>query len=204
MKTRFHGLLVVAILVTPVGSKAHSAADPILRVEVDFRADSDLPSARVAAARTLAADVYREIGVEIDWVIGMGETGQDPPARGVWRRIVINPSAAEAFPQAVADMRVVGIAPRGPREPGRVAYVFYEAVVNAARRWGTPVSSMLGYTIVHELAHLLLPGEGHDNTGVMRKRWGLDDLHQIRRRALMFDEHERALIRGYLLSQTQP
>jgi hypothetical protein len=55
----------------------------------------------------------------------------------------------------------------------------------------TDVAMLLGVVIAHELGHLLL-GPGHTPTGVMRSRWGSQDLRALSQRHLKFSREQQA------------
>jgi hypothetical protein len=52
---------------------------------------------------------------------------------------------------------------------------------------------LLGYTIAHELGHLLI-GAGHRPSGIMRASWGKPELEALNHRRLKFNDWERAAI----------
>jgi len=52
---------------------------------------------------------------------------------------------------------------------------------------------VLGYTMAHELGHLLI-GPGHRSDGIMRAAWGRQELESLKRRHLTFNAWERSAI----------
>jgi predicted Zn-dependent protease len=56
---------------------------------------------------------------------------------------------------------------RAARETAR-AYIFMKRLEHAARRQGRDFNAVLGRVLAHEVGHLLLPGRGHSNRGIMR------------------------------------
>ena len=52
---------------------------------------------------------------------------------------------------------------------------------------------LLGYTMAHELGHLLI-GPGHRANGIMRAAWGRKEIQALHQRRLKFQQAERAVI----------
>jgi hypothetical protein len=78
---------------------------------------------------------------------------------------------AKALPQASTD--ALGIA--GSKGGEAVAFVFYDRMV-ALRTQANSLASIVGRVLAHEIVHVLLPGEGHSDFGLMRGQWSTDDL----------------------------
>ena len=186
------GGIVLAALVR--GGSLEAAA-----LVVDLRLQADVPPRTVAVAEEVAAALFRDIGVTIAWTTADSSDEYDPHLP--WRRIVVVDSPTAAYPAALAANRVLGVSPRAFDEPGRVGIVFYERVLRTSQQARISSSSLLGYTIAHETAHLLLPA-GHAETGVMRGSWSGADLHRIATRVLAFDLPCAALIRNRLADFT--
>jgi hypothetical protein len=135
-----------------------------------------LPPALLANAEVLAADVYRDIGVAIDWT-GCGE---DDGA------LEVDLMKRDEIGEPVADVTL------GFAEPGTsVATVLYDRVAKFARRYGLKGDVLLGYAIAHEVGHLLLPPHSHSIAGVMR---ATIDLDKAAARKLHFTTEQGALI----------
>jgi hypothetical protein len=131
----------------------------------------------LAKAEVIAADVYRDIGVAIEWK----EICSDA-------RLAVHLVASAA---ADADPTVDELA-LGYAQPGtRSATVLFDRVATFARRFGVKREVLLGYSIAHEMGHLLLPPNSHSISGVMRASLNLD-LAATRR--LRFTREQGALI----------
>lgn len=71
-----------------------------------------------------------------------------------------------------------------PSRPPRVlasAFIFYDRVV-ALQTSTSLLQTMLGRVVAHEMIHLLLPGQEHYHSGLMRGDWNQDDLRFTSRR----------------------
>jgi hypothetical protein len=64
------------------------------------------------------------------------------------------------------------------------AYVFYDRVAEWARHGEISAHRLLGYTIAHELGHLLLGAGSHSPTGIMSGRWTPKDFTMMARDSL--------------------
>jgi len=74
-----------------------------------------------------------------------------------------------------------------------VSYVRAQEISNAEIE---NVECLLGYAMVHELGHVLMPGRPHTADGIMRADWDSVDLSRISQGSLSFRADEKALIRA--------
>jgi hypothetical protein len=56
------------------------------------------------------------------------------------------------------------------------------------------VSALLAHVMVHEIAHILQGVSQHSEEGMMKQRWALRDLLDMKRRSLSFSMHDILLI----------
>lgn len=136
-------------------------------------------------AQQVAAEVYRDAGVEIDWADNECHSGD-----GVF---AVNITSHQMEATVVSD-HTLGFAESGTQG----ATVLYDRVKKFARRYRVNRGIMLGYVIAHELGHLLLPPNAHSLTGVMR---GIIDLQRASERQLRFTPEQGALILRKLATQ---
>jgi hypothetical protein len=155
---------------TNIGAAYHVPVVVCIREEV--------PNAFMRLAQEVAGDVYRNAGIELEWVVN-----DCHPDDGVF---AVNITSREMAGVPVSD-ETVGFAESG----SRAATVLYDRVMKFARRYHIDRGVMLGYTIAHELGHLLLPAKSHSMKGVMR---GSLDIHLASKRQLRFTAQEGALI----------
>jgi hypothetical protein len=80
---------------------------------------------------------------------------------------------------------------------GYIADVYYPAIQALSETSQPGVGSLIGYTIAHEIGHLLL-GPEHRPRGIMRARWGQDELRALAQRSLGFDKADRVRLRERL------
>jgi hypothetical protein len=77
-----------------------------------------------------------------------------------------------------------------------VVSLFYDAVTDVARRYGSPRDEILAVGLAHELGHALLPAPSHASTGIMQARWEGDDIRHATVGSLAFGEAEAERIRA--------
>jgi hypothetical protein len=67
-----------------------------------------------------------------------------------------------------------------------------------ARGLGVPHHLVLGMTMAHEVAHLLLPNNGHSPSGIMRDSWTQSDYKKAGLGQLFFTKEQARLMRDAL------
>jgi predicted Zn-dependent protease len=134
-----------------------------------------VPAPLLEKAEQIAADVYRDIGVAIEW----SEECRDDAL------------AVHLIPTSAAGIAVNNIT-LGFAEPGGfTASVLSDRLVSFSRRYGVKRDALLGYTIAHELGHLLLPPHSHSHEGLMRSNL---DVERANAKRLRFTQEQGALI----------
>jgi len=147
------GLLVTAVSTGPdTPAFAHDSQTPV-HLSVAMCGAAHVPPAVMAGAMDIAAGVYRDVGVVIDW---MTDDCDD-------EHLVVHLILRGDITTDVSDVTV------GFAQPGTsAAMVLYDRIEVFARRHRLKRDRMLGYAIAHELGHLLLPPNSHSLTGVMQ------------------------------------
>lgn len=110
--------------------------------------------------------------------------------------------AFRSSPADRAGERALGSTSIANRTVQNFAYLHYNSIAKTASdhaaEWQT--YQILGYTIAHELGHLLLGGE-HTRRGVMRGVWGSSDLLLMSKREIKFTTEERGRIQQALVAR---
>ena len=156
----------IAILLTAASwcaaTSAHAADAPAaLHVSVAVCDADDVPPELLDVAERIAGEVYREIGVTIDWT----DSACDVDERG----LSVNVISRQTCGAAVSDL-TLGFAESGSSD----ATVLYDRVEAFAHRYHVRREVLLGYVMAHELGHLLLPPNSHSPAGLMRAAIDLD------------------------------
>jgi hypothetical protein len=63
---------------------------------------------------------------------------------------------------------------------------------------------ILGHIMAHEIGHLLLPGNGHSVSGIMRGHWSRAEWALIQQGRLNFAPEQSRFLRAELLNRVQP
>lgn len=164
---------VLLCLVLSASAKDHprlgSQSTPALQVFVyGFPRLSPL---LVKAAEAEAGRILRPASIRLDWVNCISNaTASQCSAHRLPAELTIR-ILPKALPQASAT--ALGIA--APSSDNAAAFLFYDRIV-ALRTDTRVLFSVLGRVLAHEVTHLLLPGEGHSDQGLMRAEWSTDDL----------------------------
>jgi hypothetical protein len=149
-------VLLVTAASCGAAASAQAADAPVrLRVAVAVCDAQNAPPEILASAKQVVSDVYRAIGVAIEWS-GAGCAADE-------HSLTLNMIARDASGLSVTN-ETLGFA-----EPGTsVATILYDRIVVFARRFHVKRDVLLGYAMAHELGHLLLPPNSHSTEGVMR------------------------------------
>ncbi len=152
--------LVAGVTLNLAGSTAWAKA-PVILVSIDSHAA--IPPDAVEQAKEYAAGVYSAAGLSVAWEHQATMTTQ-PSALRVTVAL-LSGSAEERIAEEIgASKSTLGFAPDGSRR----AYIFGRRIVVHALSTGEPIGLVLGRVLAHELGHLLLPRQGHSETGIMR------------------------------------
>jgi len=191
-------LLSAGLFVVDGASRADAGDVPTIRVRVyDY---AGIVTDTLSEAQHLAANYYTAIDVGIDWAPTFGPHGRKEGDKENDRLqdfsiIVLSRSMAARRPWPPGAIGTAIVTPEGG---GKIAYVLYDRLRDAAASAGWPVKELLGVVIAHELAHLMLPPGSHSAEGLMRKGWDVAELRQFHADSLAFTPDQSVLIRERL------
>ena len=186
------------LLADGISSQADAGDTPPIRVRVyDY---AGVAPELLSEAQRQASRFYTAIEVAIDWAPtfnprGRKETAQEHDRPQDFTIIVLSRSMVSRRPWPAGALGTAVVAPEGG---GRIAYVLYDRLKDAAANAGWPVNELLAVVIAHELAHLLLPPGSHSPDGLMRKGWDVAELRRFQASSLAFTPEQTALIRERL------
>lgn len=197
-------VLILASLPTPALAWPSPRGNPgleqdSLTLAIRFHNYANVPEERVREGILRVNRIYRQVGIEFDWINCLARPQRPAPA------ICDSPAGPSQvdlvlLPRAGA---VRGVSPRtvgitiwqaGQDSPG-TAYVFYDRVLDLASQRGHPPSGLLGHALAHEIGHVLLGTAEHSRHGLMRKEWSVEDLRQASRSFLAFTPEMTARLR---------
>jgi hypothetical protein len=137
-----------------------------------------VPTGLMRFAQQVAEEVYREIGIDIDWMDAECHPGE--------RMLLLRIASHGAADPTLSD-RTLGFAEAGATS----ATVLYDRVNAYARHYRVKRAVLLGYVMAHELGHLLLPPNSHSIAGIMR---ATIDLERASARDLRFTPAQAAAV----------
>jgi hypothetical protein len=189
MSRRCRGWLIGAVLTIELGlGRPVAASDQMPSVLLYLANEAGVSSDIVGDAKQEVIRVYAQIGVTVIWSEHATGSPKDPLI------IIISPITG----QWVGPMSL-GLAVRGPKSSGRLAYVFYDRVQPLANKHQMSDASLLGFVIAHELGHLLLPYGSHSPSGLMQAEWDNRQFLLARAGLLEFTAQQAELIRAHLM-----
>ncbi len=130
-----------------------------------------------------AMQVFHKAGIDVTWLAACDRM----PTLASYFVVVIVPRSLQGW----ASPTAMGFAPIrvGPR---RRAYIFLDRVKLFVKlsspqdRRPSTVGTALGYTMAHELGHLLIPGDAHSDNGVMSPKWSDSEWQNALKGTLVF------------------
>ena len=87
---------------------------------------------------------------------------------------------------------------------GDFATVSVEFAQRLEESGGAQLPEILGHIMAHEIGHLLLPGERHSVSGIMKARWRSDDWRLVCQGELNFAPEQSRFLRAELLRRLPP
>jgi hypothetical protein len=160
----------------------------------------ELPALAIEHAETEAAYVFQSMGVEIQWT----SCGAEVDAADARMRpdFIVRVRAGGKLPKAGdTSLEAMGRAFMNEDGTGNMADLYYGAIQQLTALY--PVAGadqLMGYTMSHELGHLLI-GAGHRPNGLMRAALSKKELDALSHRHLKFNEAEQAAILHKLQSR---
>jgi hypothetical protein len=164
-------------------------------VRISVYNDAGLKHGTLLHAEEDAAAVFRRAGIETEWkncsgaeiVAQVGKRCSDVayPASLVLR-IEKRPRGLNAEPLGIAYQS----------EDGQGAYcdVFLEPIEELEQAYAVSLDSLVGHVVAHEVAHLLLGLHSHSANGLMRARWGLQTMEELKHGVLEFNARQSAVM----------
>jgi hypothetical protein len=149
-------------------------------------------------AKTQASAILRQAGVRVQWVrcslregdnsgnaaCRLSSTAMDLELR------ILDRAMAKRAPTTQYCLGYAWLAPGS----NSIAAVFYNRAIDLEKGNLATRSDILGAIMAHEIGHLLLEQASHAETGIMRARWGDDDLRLIAKGRMQFTTEQGRLI----------
>jgi hypothetical protein len=201
--TRLSQILAVSALlclISAPGRAEESVAQvATLRIQTRVYNMAKVRPAVLSGALIEASEIFRRIGVEIEWVDGSSR--QRLGSFQLYLRIIPRLFPNTRFPFGPSHLGYAATSEEG----GMLATIFFHRVEELA--WEN-LSYALGCAIAHELGHLLLGydrrnGSPHSASGLMRGPWQRDDLKPKARETMQFTSEDARQLRARVLERSR-
>jgi hypothetical protein len=179
---------------------------PALTLSVHVQNYAQVPSDQMKPALREAGRVFREAGVQIDWLdctpndVAGGPKHPDCDKANSSASVVLR-----LLPRSMGARMGLGNVSFGyalslePGRVGRIANVFVYRIQELARKWGVAEKPViLGHLVAHELGHLVLGVGGHTRTGIMGFPWQKKELEAAVRGSLLFTKEQARRMQSHV------
>lgn len=169
-----HRWFAAAALMMLMAQRGFHAQGRQPAVMVVIHDSAAVPVEILASARRLATAVFETAGVVISWKGSEGNTRPCHTDGGsrFCTQVLLRPRNPQSEP---GPRRIMGIALAADQRRA-VLSLYFDAVSDVARRYGSPRGEVLGLALAHEMGHVLLPPPSHSATGIMQPSWEGDDI----------------------------
>jgi hypothetical protein len=187
--------ITAAALVMLVSRAASPAGPPDVTATLTVRVVNLAPIGAPTLDRALrdARRIYRTIGIDVAWT-ERDDLARPAPTSARELRVVLLPRAPGAA-AAQPDQMAVAVLTHGRPI---AAYVFFDRVEKTADEYAVAVDFVLSAVIAHEVAHLVVCKNVHSPAGLMRPRWGRQELIEASQGQLQFSRDSSWLMRREL------
>jgi hypothetical protein len=182
----------VAAAIIGGGSAACEAKD-FAAFELRIASVANVPDAVVTQSLPAIQAIFERASIS-----ARVDTGGQPNA------LIITAVLVDSRTMRGTSENVLGVATESRERCGRVAYVFWDRVQEAARAARYAAPTVLAIAIAHEVGHLLLPPGSHAMTGLMQPQWHDDDFYLAAKGTLGFSNGEAQRMRDRILRDRGP
>lgn len=159
---------------------------------------SHVPDTAMHEATRLASDAFAAARIRLHWAVAVsGERVKGEACAPEEPRVSL--VAIRHVPRNRNGAAMGETFFHTEREP--IVQVYYDPVERFARRSHVPAPALLGYVLVHELAHALMGTLTHSDSGLMAPSWRPQDLTQIVFRKLRFENEDIRAMQAALARQ---
>jgi hypothetical protein len=157
---------------------------------------TDAAPGMLRQAEGVVSRIFGDIDVDVTW-LDIAEFTREMPAEHAARRaFVASVIQVSLLPPAMhkalgGKSSVLG----GAGVNTRRIWISWSGIQQLARQAKVAASDVLGHVLAHEIAHVLMPGDSHALTGLMRRAL---DLQLIAHNRMSFTSHEAKVIRASL------
>jgi hypothetical protein len=202
------GVVVMLSGVVATGSAGGQMLEPADHLVVRLYDNARVLPVQRAAAVFRANAVFQQAGVRVSWMDcparGSGKADRrcrDTPRRGeLILRLVNLPASADRARPTSLGYSLISATPR----TGTFATVFVNRVHDLADHARVERPLLLGRTMAHEIAHLVLASDEHSASGVLRAEFTVEDLRLNAASDAVFMPHDGERLRDARAHATAP
>jgi hypothetical protein len=196
-------LLTIQLSLTALSSNPAQPDTETRAITVRIYNLAEAPAKEIVQARDEAAQIFKQAGIEVRWLscaLSLQEARtntacEEATVRHDFHVVVSTASITKA---GIATDTSLGFA--FPLALPSHAVVLWERSKKMSETSGVPAGIILGHAIAHELGHLLLHSMEHSRTGIMRSRWGKEDLLRAQNGTLLFTTEQANTMRPGLMN----
>ena len=152
----------------------------------------------LAKTADLAKKIFRDTGLGMVWIEFVP---QEPISREILDEI---DCVVRILPKARGVLRHTATGEALPCTLGKVACfanVFFDRVRDRAESGELGQAQVMAHAIAHELGHLLLGSDSHFSIGIMRARWGPEEVRRMAKGGLLFRPEQAPIMKANLLDR---
>jgi hypothetical protein len=189
MRRKTTGWVIVWVMMWSLMGWAEQPQNPHLTVFVAERAATGVHV--LAEAERMAARVFRQAGVDVEWM--NCDQGQGPACDKVSQADLV----VHLVPRAHAlSGEIFGVA-YVENNAGVYADVFFDSIQSLRRQVSAvSLSPVLGSVLAHEVGHLLLGTNAHSREGIMQAHWQAEQLDRIAKGQMRFTKEQSGKMRA--------
>lgn len=161
----------------------------------------------LSPAKHVAGQVFGAIGIELLWLdVPLTRAELANSAGTLWEpgAAVVDVNILPRSMTALAKLpkSALGLTPM-TREGECVTFasVYYDRIEQAVRYTAASTSQILGYSIAHELGHMLLRTTHHSSTGIMIADWKLVDVRHAAQGLVGFTPQQEESMRAEMAAR---
>jgi hypothetical protein len=164
---------------------------------------ADVSPDLLAGAERRAAIIFQEVGVKVVWVdsADFKKQLQNPSNSEEWEDLDLIDVVLRVVPHSRAALKNSALGEALPCQLGRdacIANVFMNRVGEQTDVEKIGLDQVLGHAIAHEIGHILLGSNSHGPRGLMKARWGPEDIKRAGKGDLLFTPEQAQVIQNNL------
>jgi hypothetical protein len=163
-------------------------------VNVYLQNDASVPSPVLSQARALAAKMFADVGVRIDWRRGQQAESQLLEEGAITVHVTTSFDVRHGLRRGYApeELKPNSGAFAFPNEGIHIT-VLYDRLAWSEKMPGF-AHVLLAHVLVHEITHMLQGICRHSTAGIMKANWTLDDYYDMQAKTIPFASEDVELI----------